>query len=209
MATSHTAGRLRFFGQWLRNPRQTAAIAPSSTELIAAVLATLPQGAARIIELGGGSGAITHALLASGISARDLLVLELNRHLHARLQARFPSVETRLGDALHTYEIARDCGFTAQGQADAVISDLGLLGMGRETQSAILQSAFACIKPGGVMIQFTNGPMSPVGDAMLVELGLSAQRGVFVLRSVPPTTLWVFRRSRSKAIKPRSVARKV
>ena len=30
--------KLRFIGQWLRNPRQTAAVAPSSPELAAAML---------------------------------------------------------------------------------------------------------------------------------------------------------------------------
>ena len=36
----HYRNRLRFFAQWLRNPRQTAAIAPSGAELVAAVLGT-------------------------------------------------------------------------------------------------------------------------------------------------------------------------
>ena len=57
----HYRDRLRFFAQWLRNPRQTAAIAPSGADLVAAVLAEMPRDARRVIELGGGTGAITRA----------------------------------------------------------------------------------------------------------------------------------------------------
>ena len=206
MSTGPATSRLRFFGQWLRNPRQTAAIAPSSPELATAILAELPQGARRIIELGGGTGALTEALLASGIAPADLLVLELNPNLHRQLKVRFPEIHVVRGDALHTAELALQSGYLTS-EADAIVSGLGLLAMSRETQSAILQSAFACLKPDGVMVQFTYGPVSPVSDSLLVGLGLSARRGEFVLRNVPPATVWTIRRSRAKAIKPRTVLR--
>lgn len=206
MSTGPATSRLRFFGQWLRNPRQTAAIAPSSPELATAILAELPQGARRIIELGGGTGALTEALLASGIAPADLLVLELNPNLHRQLKVRFPEIHVVRGDALHTAELALQSGYLTS-EADAIVSGLGLLAMNRETQSAILQSAFACLKPDGVMVQFTYGPVSPVSDSLLVGLGLSARRGEFVLRNVPPATVWTIRRSRAKAIKPRTVLR--
>ena len=44
--------KLRFIGQWLKNPRQTAAVAPSSPELAAAMLGELPANSHRVIELG-------------------------------------------------------------------------------------------------------------------------------------------------------------
>ena len=206
MSFGPATSRLRFFGQWLRNPKQTAAIAPSGPELATAILGALPQGTRRIIELGGGTGAITEALLASGIAPADLLVLELNPNLYRQLKARFPEAHVVRGDALHTAELALQSGYLSS-EADAIVSGLGLLAMTRETQSAILQSAFACLKPDGVMVQFTYGPVSPVSDSLLVGLGLSARRGEFVLRNVPPATVWTIRRSRTKAIKPRTVLR--
>ena len=198
---------LRFFRQWLRNPVQTAAIAPSSQELATAILAELPEGTRRVIELGGGTGAITRALLDAGIAPADLLVLELNPSLQAQLHARFPEAEVLRGDALYTAELAAQSGYLAQGMADAVVSGLGLLAMNRETQSAILQSAFACLGPDGVMVQFTYGPVSPVNEGLLLELGFAARRGEFVLRNVPPATVWTIRRSRARAIRPRTVHR--
>ena len=35
---NRSSGRLRFIGQWLKNPRQTASVTPSSPELAAAML---------------------------------------------------------------------------------------------------------------------------------------------------------------------------
>lgn len=205
MSSRPIANRLRFFGQWLRNPKQTAAIAPSSPELVAAVLAAMPEGTRRVVELGGGTGVITSELVRAGIAPGDLFVLELNRSLHARLAQRFPDANVVQGDAVHAFELVSRSGYLAAGEADAVVSGLGLLAMNRQVQAAVLQSAFACLRPGGVMVQFTYGPTSPVSDDLLVELGFSARRGEFVLRNVPPAVVWTIRRSRAKAIRPRTV----
>ena len=104
----HYRDRLRFFAQWLRNPRQTAAIAPSGAGLTEAILAELPVGTRRVIELGGGTGAVTRALLAWGIADEDLLVLELNAALHAQLARDFPRACVLPGDAAELPRLARE-----------------------------------------------------------------------------------------------------
>jgi len=203
----HVRDRLRFFTQWLRNPRQVAAVTPSGAELVAAILDELPKGARRVIELGGGTGAITRALLASGIPDAELLVVELNAALQAQLQSQFPRARVVLGDAAELPRLARESGYLDAGPADAIVSGLGLLAMEREAQARVLRAAFECLRPDGAFVQFTYGPMSPVRDELRDELGLVARHGAFVLRNVPPATVWVYRRSRARAIKPRSVAR--
>lgn len=207
MPSHNTASRLRFFGQWLKNPLQTAAIAPSGPELAAAMLAELPEGARRVIELGGGTGAITQALIEHGLRQQDVLVLELNEELHAHLRERFPRIALVLGDAADLPRLAESNGYLADGHADAVISGLGLLTMDRETQARILQAGFDCLREGGVFVQFTYGPISPVSDDVLAGIGLKARRGEFVLRNVPPATVWVYSRSRTRGIRPRTVVR--
>jgi phosphatidylethanolamine/phosphatidyl-N-methylethanolamine N-methyltransferase len=199
--------RLRFIGQWLKNPRQTASVTPSSPELAAAMLAELPVDAKRVIELGGGTGALTRALVGHGIAGKRLLVLELNEELHAHLHMQFPNELLVLGDAVELPRLAREAGFLGDGPADAVISGLGLLAMERRLVARILESAFACMSPDGRFIQFTYGPMSPVPESVLEPLGLRMRRGEFVLRNVPPATVWIYQRSRSQAIVARSVNR--
>ncbi|BCT91280.1 SAM-dependent methyltransferase [Lysobacter helvus] len=184
------------FRQWLRNPLRTAAVVPSSRELAAAMVAELPPGTARVIELGGGTGALTRALLAHGVHGDALLVLELNEELHAHLHARFPAVRVELGDARDLPGIAERTGYLAAGPADAIISGLGLLTMPAELQRAIVAAAFQCLRPDGRFIQFTYGPQAPIGDAVAAELGLQVRRGTFILRNVPPATVYVYEQAR-------------
>lgn len=187
-------GAWTFFRQWLKNPLRVAAVAPSSAELAAAMIAELPDAAARVIELGGGTGAITRALLDAGIRDSDLLVLELNEELHAHLQLRFPQVPVLLGDARMLPTLAREQGYLAAGPVDAIVSGLGLLTMPHPLQRDILAAAFQCLRPDGVFVQFTYGPAAPVADTVARQLSLRVRRGEFVLRNVPPATVYVYTR---------------
>ncbi len=187
-------GAWTFFRQWLKNPLRVAAVAPSSAELAAAMIAELPDEVTRVIELGGGTGAITRALLDAGIRDEDLLVLELNEELHAHLQVRFPRVPVLLGDARLLPQLAHEQGYLDQGRADAIVSGLGLLAMPHPLQRDILAAAFDCLREGGVFVQFTYGPAAPVADAVARQLSLRVRRGEFVLRNVPPATVYVYSR---------------
>ena len=158
------------------------------------MLAELPAGAKRVIELGGGTGAITRALVDAGITGEQLLVLELNEALHAHLHRRFPDVLLALGDAAELPRLAAESGYIDGGKADAVISGLGLLAMDRKLVANILRAAFDCLRPQGRFIQFTYGPVSPVPEATLTALGLRMRRGEFVLRNVPPASVYVYER---------------
>jgi phosphatidylethanolamine/phosphatidyl-N-methylethanolamine N-methyltransferase len=186
------ASKWVLFRQWLRNPLRTASVMPSSRELAKAMMAELPPHATRVIELGGGTGALTRALLAHGVRGDALLVLELSEELHAHLHARFPAVRVELGDARALPEIAQATGYLDDGPADAIISGLGLLAMPAELQRAIVEAAFSCLRPGGRFIQFTYGPQAPVADAVAKDLRLQVRRGDFVLRNVPPATVYVY-----------------
>ena len=188
------AGWWALFGQWLRNPLQTASIAPSGRGLAQAMVDELPPDAHRVIELGGGTGSVTRALLAHGLRRDNLLVVELSDSLHAHLRKRFPNVRVALGDASDLPEIAAHCGFLAGGLADAIVSSLGLLAMPEDLQRRILAASFSCLRPGGRFIQFTYGPQAPVAEPVADALRLKVRRGGFILRNVPPATVYVYER---------------
>lgn len=183
-----------FFRQWLRNPLATAAISPSGAQLARLMLAELPAGAQRVIELGGGTGVFTAALLDHGVRDDALMVVELNEELHQHLMLRFPGAHVACGDARELPALAERCGFAAGGPADAVVSGLGLLSMSRSTQQAIVAAAFECMRPGGRLIQFTYGPTCPVGREVQRALGLRVKRAGVALWNVPPATVYVFER---------------
>jgi phospholipid N-methyltransferase len=184
-----------FFRQWLRNPRAMAAMAPSSRQLAKLMIEQLPDGAQHIVELGGGTGVFTQALLENGIEPQKLLVVELNEELHQLLMRRFPSVHVVCGDAQELKSIVRDSGFTEKASdVDAVVSGLGMLSMPRATQRAILKGVFNVLRAGGRFIQFTYGPASPVSRELLQELGLRVKRAGVAWLNVPPATVYVYTR---------------
>jgi phospholipid N-methyltransferase len=191
-----------FFRQWLKNPFAIAAVSPSSRELAQKMMRELPHGATRVVELGGGTGVFTRALLERGIRPADLLVLELNQTLHQHLKERFPDVRVACADARDLFQVARQTGYLDGGHADGVISGLGLLSMGKSTQRSILEAAFAVLGPEGRFIQFTYGPTTPVAKEVMREIGLHSHRAGFTLLNIPPATVYVISRSRSKHVAP-------
>jgi phospholipid N-methyltransferase len=189
-----------FFRQWLKNPLSIAALSPSGRQLARQMIAELPSGAERVVELGGGTGVFTRAMIEHGISPDNLLVLELNDELYAHLRDRFPGAHVVHGNACELRALAERDGFLAGGLADAALSGLGLLSMSRALQRSILESAFSVLKPAGRLIQFTYGPSSPVPRDLLGELGLQVRRGGFAWWNVPPASVYVYTRNRSEAI---------
>ena len=112
-----------FFRQWLKNPLGIAALSPSGQQLTRQMIAELPHGTQRVVELGGGTGVFTRALIAHGIVPDDLLVLELNEALFQHLRyAVFRLAHVVCGDARELKAIASGDGFLERGPADVVIS---------------------------------------------------------------------------------------
>jgi phosphatidylethanolamine/phosphatidyl-N-methylethanolamine N-methyltransferase len=198
-------GGWTFFRQWLKNPREVAAISPSSKQLARQMVHQLPRHCRRVIELGGGTGVLTRAVLAHGVQPPDLLVLELNEELHQHLHREFPGVHAVCGDAMHLREIARGHGFTGDDRADAIVSGLGLLNMPRISQQLILSAAFDSMLPEGRFVQFTYGPANPVSREVLDALELTSRRASFTWWNVPPATVYVYQRRVSRAMPPKSM----
>jgi phosphatidylethanolamine/phosphatidyl-N-methylethanolamine N-methyltransferase len=194
-----------FFRQWLKNPLRVAAISPSSRQLARQMMTQLPRNCRRVIELGGGTGVFTQALIDHGIEPAELLVLELNEELHQHLVRQFPYAKVVCGDAGNLSAISREYGFEGEQGADAIISGLGLLSMPRQTQQAILQAAFDSLRPDGRLIQFTYGPANPVMREVIEALELTSRRASFTWWNVPPATVYVYQRRVSRSLTPRSM----
>ena len=191
-----------FFRQWLKSPLRVAAVSPSSRELAQKMLKELPDGARRVVELGGGTGVFTRAMIERGIAPKDLLVIELNQTLYQHLRTRFPEAYVMLADARELKRVAEQSGYLADGPADGIISGLGLLSMPKDLQHDILHAAFSVLAPNGRFIQFTYGPTNPVAREVMRDLELTSHRAGFTLWNVPPATVYVYSRSKSKRVHP-------
>jgi phospholipid N-methyltransferase len=181
-----------FFRQWVRNPRESGALSASG-QALASEMARLVDhdGRGSVIELGGGTGAITQALLENGIPASQLMVVEKNPSLADALHRRFSEVRIIRQDASRLRQIVR-------GERNAIIktivSGLPMLLLGRRKQYAILRQAFGLMEPGGRFLQFTYGPSTPVCRRVLERLGIKGERASFIWRNAPPATVWQFSR---------------
>lgn len=187
---------LLFARRWLANPLTVAAIVPSGRSLSEAMAAEVPPGDGPVVELGGGTGAATTALLRT-IPPERLTVFECDATLCRLLRLRFPQTRVVEADAaLLPAEIEE----SVQGKVRAVVSGLPLLSMTAARRREILVGAFATLAPDGVFVQFTYGFGSPVPRRELAAIGLQPLRRAFTWRNLPPATVWLFvRRDQGQA----------
>lgn len=181
---------IEFFKGWLRKPRQTAAIVPSSRFLAREMVAGIDPDAGRVLELGGGTGAFTRAILSTGLSADKLEVAEINPVFAHGLERQFPDVRI----LRHRAETISAHVVGEAGTYQCVVSGLPMLAFSQNTQKAILEDAFRLLMPGGVFVQFTYSALSPVGKPVLDQAGLVAVPAGRVLLNIPPATVFHFRR---------------
>ena len=179
-----------FFRLWLKDPFKIGAIAPSSPDLARAMASLVPDSQHYpIIELGGGTGVITQALLERGIPPQKLIVVERDPTLHDLLQKRFPSVNVVQGDAAHLGALLHPHGIS---KVSTIVSGLPLLVFRKSVQQEIIAAAFAVMERGAPFIQFTYGPFSPLPRK---ELGLVGRVRKRVLNNLPPASIWVYQRA--------------
>jgi len=185
---------LHFFRSWISNPLRVAAIAPSGDSLARIMTSEIAALDGPIIELGPGTGVFTRALLARGVSEADLTLIEYGPEFIGALQARFPDARVLQMDAAHLAE----AGIFEGEPVGAVVSGLPLLSMSPDKIASIIAGAFAHMRPGGAVYQFTYGPRCPVPRPILDRLGLTAVRIGGTVRNLPPAS--VYRISRSEPL---------
>src|SRR5262245_49109155 len=93
MPSVEPAGTALFLKRWLRRPLAIGAVVPSGRLLAEAMaqttLTALEGRAGHVIELGAGTGEVTKALLARGIAADRLALVERDPELASFLRRHF------------------------------------------------------------------------------------------------------------------------
>lgn len=177
-----------FFRQWLRSPKSMGSIIPSSMALARAVTRAVAwKPGQTVVELGAGTGAISQGLLERGMPSEALTMIELDEQLYDYLRNRFPGVRVVHGDATRLSEIVAEQEIR---EVSTVVSGLPMVNMPFDFQKAIVQESVKSLIPGGFMLQYSYSPLSPIPAK---KLGVKAEIVRFVLRNVPPATVWRFR----------------
>lgn len=186
---SKNAG-LMFLAKWLKSPLTVASVTPSSPQLANAMASCLPDREGLVIELGGGTGPITKALLRSVSNPEHLVVVERDAHFYQYLKSRFPGVSVVNGDALHLAQLLKTAAPALP--VRAVVSGLPLLSMTAAVQRQLIEQALMVAGVGGRFIQFSYGLTSPLKKSIEKDLRLSVRCAATVWRNVPPAKVWIY-----------------
>src|ERR1035437_5417993 len=183
-----------FVAEALTNFPTVAAISPSSRYLATAMLEPLPLARTRVaLELGAGTGAITHALLDQLPLHAKLLVFEINPRFFDCLRRSISdprvilinsSVEN-LDSELHRRGIQ---------QVDAVTSSLGLAFMPDRQRQALFQRLSPFLHPKSVFTQYqyihglqcVGGRLCRLNLRPLLNRYFGSVQSRIVWRNLPP-----------------------
>lgn len=181
---------LHFWSAWLKGPHRVGAVAPSSPVLSQAMLNAIEDdGEGMIVELGAGTGPITKRL-SEQFPAERLMIIERDANMARHLRGKFPDLTVLTADARHILKHLhnRPCC--------AVVSALPLLSLPAQDRQDIVASIAEAIGSQGQLIQFTYGFGSPIPKLEAQQQHLTAQRERFILRNLPPATVWKYKISK-------------
>ena len=149
-----------FAGEVIANPRFVGAACPSSRHLADAMAEQVDAcGNGLVVELGGGTGKITRALLRQGVPPAELVTIERSPVLAAHLRRQFPHLRVIEGDATRLDTLLGEDAENVR----AVVSGLPLRSLPPAVVDGIMRHVRKLLRPGGVFVQFTydlrNAPL--------------------------------------------------
>jgi phosphatidylethanolamine/phosphatidyl-N-methylethanolamine N-methyltransferase len=186
---------LVFLRGWTRDP-VAVGLPIASSSWTARRLAQVALGAAipeggPVLELGGGTGPVTQALMEAGCPADRIIVVERDAELCTTLKRRFRNLRVLHGDALDLGAILARAGIPS---VSVVVSGLPMRAVPPRAADRCYAGAFRLMPSGGAIIQYTYGFRSPV-DLEESALKLDATFVGREWRNVPPVAIWNYRLS--------------
>ncbi|HSY54731.1 MAG TPA: methyltransferase domain-containing protein [Opitutaceae bacterium] len=137
-----------FISAFLRRPMTVGAVAPSSPALARAMVPPVDLKSAQIVvELGAGTGAITHAIRQRIGHATELAAFELHPDATECLRKKFPGIHVIHDTAENLRQHLDRLGHR---HADSIISGLPWSTMSDQLQGRILDAVLASLHPEGV-----------------------------------------------------------
>lgn len=179
---------LRFSVEWAARPRAVGAIAPSGRSLARAMAREIdPSIPGPVVELGPGTGVITRALIARGVSEDRLILVEAHRGFAALLKERFPLATVVADDAFALSRIVRTVG---RAPVAAIVSGLPLFNQPMFRRLHLVAQAMSLVDPRGCFVQFSYHVMPPVPGRFRRFTVRGTPR---VWRNLFPARVWVYR----------------
>lgn len=177
-----------FLYEAVMHPSMVGALFPSSKRLAYSLtqqISTNPPGL--VIELGGGTGAITAALIDQKNLFHQLIVIERSEKLSNHLTQRFPELSIIQGDARQLHKLI---GQSTSAPIQAIVSSLPLRSLSPSIVKKIGTAINHVLTKGGLYIQYTYSlwgkPLCPSPQLKLIHQQ-------WVWQNLPPARIDVFR----------------
>jgi phosphatidylethanolamine/phosphatidyl-N-methylethanolamine N-methyltransferase len=184
--TRPLGGPALFFKRWLANPLQMGSIVPSSPTLCRRIAALVRRDADEVVlETGAGTGVVSRALLAAGVPAERLVVVEIVPEMAEHLRQLMPGVTVLCGDA---FEMPGLLPRQLHGKVGTAICGIPLVLLPLEQQRRYVQSIEA-VAPGRGFLLYSYCITSPLKHR---ELGLKANRRAWTPLNFPPASVWQY-----------------
>lgn len=179
----------------LADPVRIGAVAPTGQAVAGRISAVVPgTGAPAVLELGGGTGALTRAIRDRMPPAGRLVVLESDPDLAAHLGRSFPGLDVSARDAT---ELERALDAAGVGRVDAVVCSLPLTVMPDPARRRVLAAAARRLRPGGTFATVTYRTAWPPAARRLAadlnRLFAVLECTPTIWANVPPARLWLAR----------------
>lgn len=186
---SAAASLALFTREILANPRAMGAACPSAPALASRMAAQVPlEREGLVIELGGGTGAVTAALLKRGIPPWKLIVVERSPTLAHHLRQRFPQLRIIQGDAAQLgYLLSADL----ERGVNSIVSSLPLRSLHPTVTSAISRQFETLLDAEGLLVQYTYDLRGTRQRSLPGFRKLSSR---IVWGNLPPARIEVFQR---------------
>ena len=184
---------LLFFYNFVRHPKSTGAVFPSSRRLAKKMIdgAGL-ETATTVVELGPGTGAFTGAIAERLEDPGIYLGIELREKFAAIVKDKFPQLLV-VNDSAE--KIVENLGKIDRQKADAIISGLPWAAFDADLQKRIMKSVTAALAPGGTFSTFTylHARQLPAGKrfrALLDDNFSDVQTSKTVWLNLPPAFVY-------------------
>ena len=173
-----------FFLRWLANPLQMGSVVPSSAALCARLVRQTRRAPDEaVLELGAGTGVVSRALLASGVPADRLFVVEIAPSMAAHLRRVLPGARVIEGDASRLTELVPA---DWHGRIGTVICGIPLVLLPFAEQRRFI-AAMQAVAPGRGFLHFSYCATSPISQS---KHGLAGRREAWTPLNFPPASVW-------------------
>lgn len=183
----------RLLDQFVKAPRDTGSIVPSSQALARTLLGEAEvQRWKTVVEFGPGTGVFTEHLVELVADDAVFFAMEINPFLARQASLRAPKAQIHTASAT---EVVDYLGRHGLRHCDCIVSSLPWGSLKPELQDAIFEAMLDALPPGGRFVTFTYAgvPWMPAGRAFRRRLDNNfseVHTSKIVWRNVPPALVY-------------------